>query len=246
MKVRTVLHRWLAPLIWLAVFLGLGSCGGGGGAALPSIAILNPTAAETYATTDTGVRVGGSISGAAFVHVLNTTTGVRVDGYVNYVDGQGTWFADVSGLVPGANVVVATADADGSGESTASDTLTVKRPLQPASLILNGADAATADTYWVDASSFSASHRIALYADGSGRSTTGNVLTDPAGAPVAMTWAYDGAEAIVVNGCPACSFQRISRIAGSTAEGLFLGQVETVGGAGETALHAFQLRTGRL
>lgn len=237
------MHRLLAPLLLLAVSLGLGSCGGGGDA-LPSIAIFNPTAADTYATTATGVRVGGSVSGAAFVHVVNTTTGARVEGYVNYLDGQGTWFADVYGLVPGANVVVATADADGSGAHTASDTLTVARPLQPASLILNGDVAATATGYWVDGSSFNTSHKIALYADGSGRSTTGNVLTDPAGEPVAMTWAYDGAEAIVINGCSACSFQRISRISGSTAEGVFLGQIETVGGAGETALHVFQLGTG--
>ncbi|MCU0296621.1 MAG: hypothetical protein MUF33_14905 [Candidatus Nanopelagicales bacterium] len=244
MRWENPLHRLLASVLLLALVSVMGSCGGGGGGgdALPSIAILNPTAADTYATTATGVRLGGSISGASFVHVLNTTTGIEVEGYVNYFDGQGSWFADVYGLVPGDNFIVVTADADGSGARTASDTLTVSRPLQPASLILNGDDASSAIAYWVDANSFS--HQIALYADGSGRSTTGNVLTEPAGVAVNMTWSYDGAEAIVVNGCPDCSYQRIGRIQGSTAEGLFYGQIETVGGVGETALHVFQLSSG--
>jgi hypothetical protein len=242
---RHSLHWLLALLLALAVILGLTTCGGGGDeptGALPSIAIVNPTDADTYDTTRSGVIIGGTVSGASFVHVVNTTTGFRTEGYVNYFEGHGSWFADVPGLVPGANVIVATADADGSGTRTASDTLAVVRPLQPASLILNGADPASATSYWVDANSVGKSHQIALYADGSGRSTTGNVLTETAGPPVTMAWAYDGPEAIVVNGCPTCSYQRISRIAGSTAESLFYGTIETVGGATET--HGFNLMAG--
>lgn len=238
-------HRPASPLL-LALALGLGACGGGGDGALPSVSILQPSAAATHDTTAAEVRVGGGVTGAAFVHVINTTTGAQVEADVSYVSGQGSWFADVYGLIPGANRIVATADADGGGARTAVDVLTVNRPLQPASLILNGADALTASSHWVDASSFGASHRIELHADGTGQSTTGHVLSEPAGVPVIMSWAYDGAEAIVVIGCPACSFQRISRIAGSTAERAFRGQVATVGGAGETASHAFQLGTGTL
>jgi hypothetical protein len=221
--------------------LGLAGCGGGGGPdALPSLAILNPTPDDSYATTSSGAIVGGSISRASFVHVVNTTTGFRTEGYVIYFDGQGTWSADVAGLVPGANVIVATADGDGTGARTASDTLSITRPIQPARLILNGDSAAQATSHWA----LESGHQIALYADGSGRATTGNAVTDPAGAPLAMTWSYDGAEAVVINGCPVCSFQRIGRISGSAADGGFYGQIETVGGAAETVVDFFELNAG--
>lgn len=108
--------------------LVMASCGGGGDDdALPTIAILVPTASGSHATTDSALRVGGSISGAAFVHVVNQTTGARSEGYVNVVDDQGSWFADVYGLVPGVNVLVAVADEDGSGRRTADASLVVTR-----------------------------------------------------------------------------------------------------------------------
>ncbi len=242
---------FLGLLLAVAAGLGLAACGGGGSALpAPAITIEVPTAAPSYATTSTSVRLGGSIAQASFVHVTNTTTGATVEGYVNYLDGVGSWFADVYGLLPGDNLIVATADADGTGTRTASDTLTVTRPLRPASLILNAADAASASNHWADTSSFGtqagSSHLIALYADGTGRATTGNVLTELPGPLADFSWAYDGPEAIVVSNCPSCSFQRISRISGSLGEGFFYGEVQTVGGAGETALHYFQLTVGKL
>ena len=153
----------------------------------PVITIINPTSAATYSTNLTGVRLGGTVANASFVHVANTTTGFGTEGFVNYVEGRGNWFADATGLAPGDNVIVATADADGRGSRTASDRIVVRRPLQPASLILNGADAASATSYWVDAQSYNTSHQIALYSDGTGRSTTGSALTQNAGP--AVTWA---------------------------------------------------------
>lgn len=243
--------RTIFKVIALSCLTMLGGCGGGSDyfhwgvdVPPPTIDIQEPTLAIYYWTTASAVNVSGSVSGASFVHVVNTTTGSRIEAYVRYSSGHGSWFAAVTGLAPGANVIVATADADGSGARTANATLTITRPLQPASLILNGNGAATATSYWLDMLSFNASHRIALFADGTGRSTTGNLLTDQAGGPVTISWSYDGAEAILINGCPSCSFQRISRISGSTDEWRFWGQVETVGGGTDNATHAFQLNTG--
>ncbi|WP_162910280.1 hypothetical protein [Azohydromonas sediminis] len=219
------------------------ACGGGGGSTSVQVSITVPTTAPTFATNWSAVRLGGTVSGAAFVYALNTATGVRVDGYVNYVAGQGTWFADV-GLLPGNNAVIVTADSDGTGTRTATATITVTRPLQPASMILNGSDAATATTYWVDQYSFGSSHVLALYADGTGRATTGNALTEPAGPVASFSWTYEAVDAVRIDGCPTCSFQRITHISGATADGLFYGQIETVGGDTDSALHAFQLTAG--
>lgn len=239
---------WLVRLLWLVfVLFGLNACGGGGSGGVPSVSIDNPAA--TY-TTSASVRLGGTIARASYVHVRNTATGITVDGYVNYLGGQGSWFADVTGLLPGDNPIVVTADADGTGARTATATITITRPLQPASLIINATDAASATNYWSDRSSYGTqagtSHLIALYADGTGRATTNSALTQPPGAVASFTWAYDGAEAIVISNCASCSFLRISRISGSLAEGAFYGQVETVGGAVETALHYFERTAGTL
>jgi len=51
---------------------------------------------------------------------------------------------------------------------------------------------------------------------------------------------------LTISSCPACSFQVISRISGSITVDAFNGQIETVGGVGETALHAFTLADGNL
>lgn len=236
----------LRRLSILALLAGLAACGGDTTSGPPRITITTPTSAASYATTSTSVRLGGSIAGAGFVRVHNSTTGSTTNGFVNYVGGVGSWFVDVPGLVPGGNVLVATADADGTGARTASATLTVNRPTQPASQVLNAANAAAAVNHWVDTHSFGGGHVLALYADGSGRASTGSALTQPAGAVAGFSWAYDGAEAIRISGCASCAYQRISRISGSTAEGGFYGQVETVGGATETALHFFQLTPGIL
>lgn len=228
----------------------LSACGGKGDDAaesqrLPTLTIATPSADGTYATPWREVRLGGRIEHAAFVHAVNTATGARVQGFVNTVGGTGSWFADLPGLVPGDNRIVVTADADGSGASTARAGITVTRPRQPAALAVNG-DAGGASTYWTDTHSHGAGHAIVLYADGTGRATTGSVLAQAAGPVAAFAWSYDGAEAVVVRGCAACSFQRIDRIAGGLSEGLLLGGVETVGGASEAASHAFQLTPGGL
>lgn len=234
--------RYIGVLLGLA---GLVACGGGGGSNLPRIAITNPTSEAIYATDDAEVIVGGTLARAGYVHVRNTTTGFTTEGYVNYNDGLGSWFADSIALVPGANEIVVTADGDGTGSRTATDRLTVNRPLQPASLIINGTTPSSTVTFWVDTSSVGG-HQWVLFGDGTGRSTTGSVLTDPPGPVAGFNWAYDGVDAIRITGCPTCSFQRVSRIAGSLTDGGFMGQVETVGGAGETAVHHFQRTSGIL
>lgn len=243
---KSVAVRRNSPIAWpvaAAAALVLVGCGGGSDDR-PSITIENPTSAARYSTNSTDVRLGGTIARAGFVHVRNTATGFTADGYVNYYEGKGTWFADVQGLGLGDNPIVVTADADGTGAKTATATLTVIRPLQPASLIVNAANAATADTFWTDASSYGGAHRIALFADGTGRSTTGSTLTDPAGAVVGFSWTLSGPDSIAVSGCPDCSFQRIERIAGSVSDGSFLGQVVTKGGLGYSSLDYFVLTAG--
>lgn len=240
--------RWDSASVWrvaVAAALVLVGCGGGSDDR-PSITIENPTSAGRYSTNSTGVRLGGSIARASAVHVRNTATGFSAEGYVFYNQGLGTWFADVQGLGLGDNPIVVTADADGTGARTATATLTVTRPLQPASLVVNGADAGTTGTFWTDASSYGGSHRIAFFADGTGRSTTGSTVSEPAGSVVAFTWALAGPDAVTIANCPDCSFQRIDRISGAVSDGSFYGQVLSKGGAGYLALDAFVLASGAL
>jgi len=226
----------------------LGACGGGSGSQgeAPSIRIEAPSSAATYTTTGTDVRLGGTISGASFARVRNAATGLETDAFVTYNDGLGSWFADVPGLVPGENPITATADARGDGAWTAQARITVIRPEQPLNLIFNGVDRGASVTYWTDANSVGESHRIALFEDGTGRATTGSVLAETAGNVADFTWSRAGPDALRVDGCPTCSFQGISRISGSWDEGIFFGQVETVGGAGELAVHVFLLTPGNL
>lgn len=237
----------LRVLIFLVFSIIITACSGNGSSSTPTISIENPTSEPTYSTNSTSIRIGGRISRASFVHIQNTTTGFSTEGYVFYNnEGIGTWFSDVYGLIPGDNLITATADSDGSGTNTAVDSITISRPLQPYTLIINAADSTSATNYWTDMHSISASHSIALFADGTGISTTGNVLSEDAGATITFTWSVLGTEAIQIDNCPSCSFQQITRISGSLDEGVFLGQVETVNGDGETALHAFFLNSGTL
>jgi len=121
--------RKCRKLLWILPFLfGLAACGGDDTAVLPSIEIETPTSLPAYATDNTAVRLGGTIARASFVRVVNNATGISVSGYVNYVDGYGSWFADVYGLVPGDNFLVVTADADGTGTRTSTDAITVTLP----------------------------------------------------------------------------------------------------------------------
>jgi len=236
-------------LILLVFSIIITTCGSGAddSSSRPTISIENPTSEPTYSTTSSSVRIGGRLSGAGFVHVLNTTTGFSTEAYVTYnIEGIGSWFADVYGLVPGDNLITATADEAGTGTNTAVDSIIISRPLQPYTLIINAADSASATSHWTDMHSFNTSHRIALFADGTGISTTGNVLNEDAGATITFTWSVLGPEAIQINNCLTCSFQQITRISGSLDEEVFLGQVETVNGDGEVALHAFFLNPGTL
>ena len=236
-------------LVVLTLFLFVSACGGdwGGGGTTPSITILNPTSSSIYETTSTGVGIGGRISGSGTVDVINTTTGNSHSAYVTYnADNIGSWFADVTGLVPGDNLITVTAYDYNDHNLTAVDSITIRRPLQPLSLIINAADSASATDYWTDMHSFNASHSLAIFADGTGISTTGNVLSEDAGAIVTFTWSIVGPDAIQVNNCPTCSFQQITRISGSLGEQQFLGQVETINGDGQIALHAFFLNPGTL
>jgi len=243
--------RRLGVQFGAALALGalLGACGGddsGNQGGDPSIRIEAPSSAATFATTRTDVRLGGTISRASFARVRNAATGFETDAFVTYNDGLGTWFADVPGLVPGENPITATADAFGDGARTAEARITVIRPEQPVNLILNGPSLGASATYWTDANSVGESHRIALFEDGTGRATTGSVPAESGGAVAEFTWTRAEPDALRVEGCPTCSFQGISRISGSLEEEAFFGQVETVGGAGELAVHVFVLTPGTL
>ena len=119
----------LGLLVWLiAVAAGtVPGCGGGGDSPPPpSIVIQNPTTAPTFSTAATAVRLGGTISGASYVHLRNERTAVVEEGFVNYFQGQGTWFCDI-GLAVGDNPLVATADFDGTGARTATASILVTR-----------------------------------------------------------------------------------------------------------------------
>jgi len=248
MRLHCLFFAFIRIMVGIAVVMLVSGCGGGGGSTpTPTISIQVPTSEPTWATTSTAVRIGGNISGASFAHIVNTTTGFRTEAYVIYAGiGIGTWFADVSGLVPGDNLITVTADANGDGVRTASDQITVSRPLQPYTLIINAPDGISATHYWVDASSFGRSHKIALFGDGNGIATTGNDLTENASATAAFTWHALGPDGIQIDNCLTCSFQQITRISGSANEGQFLGQIQTIGGDGELALHAFLLEAGTL
>jgi hypothetical protein len=84
--------------ILVAVSIVLGSCGGSSvdwneapARPSPTITIENPTSASTYDTNFSDVRLGGTISYADGVKVVNSTTGTGSwEGYVNYLDGWGT------------------------------------------------------------------------------------------------------------------------------------------------------------
>lgn len=245
MRIDHCLRRCTKVAVVLALGALLAGCGGSGGEG-PSVSILVPTSDSTYSTAFSDVRFGGAIARASFVHVTNAATGTTVEGFVNFFQGQGSWFADVFGLVPGENVITVVADADGTGATTARVSITVIRPLQPADVIFNGLSRNLASTFWTDGSSFGQSHKIALFADGTGRSTTGSVLSETAGAVTDFTWTKLGPDAIQIVNCPTCSFQRISRISGSLNDATFYGQIETVGGAGELASHGFSLTPGNL
>jgi hypothetical protein len=248
MRVLSRLASRIQAVSVISLLILITSCGGGDGSVpAPTISIEVPTSDATYATTATSIRIGGRISGASFVHVKNITAGFSTEGYVNYnSQGIGSWFADIFGLVPGDNVITATADKYGDSIYTATAIITISRPLQPLTLILNAADAANATNYWVDAHSFNQSHKIALFADGTGISTTGNALTEQAGPTITFSWSILAPDAIQVINCPTCSYQKITRISGSVDDDLFLGQIETVGDDSEVALHAFLLEPGTL
>ena len=232
-------------LIGIASIIGSGG-GGGGGYAGTSISIKNPTSEPSYETTWSSLRIGGTISSASFVHVENTMTGFTTDGYVTYDQGDGSWFADIYGLAPGENLIIVTADSDGTGMSIAQDQIIFIRPLQPVSMIYNGPNQNEASSFWIDINSIGEFHKIAIFADGSGKSTTGSLLTENAGAITEFTWNLLDPDAILVSNCATCSFQKISRIQGSFDDGSFMGQIETVGGEGELALHLFVLESGEL
>jgi hypothetical protein len=247
MQNRTCSIRGLLGGVALVLGTLLTACGGGGGSApAPSITIENPTSAARYETPWSDARLGGTISHASFVHALNERTGVRTEGYVNYLDGHGSWFVDVYGLQPGDNPITVTADGDGNGTRTAQARITLVRPQIPAEVVTNGLDQASTSTYWTVTSSFGGSHKIVFFADGSGRSTTGSAFSETAGPVLAFTWSRPDASSVVIAGCPTCSFQKISRIQGSTSAGYFYGEIETVGGVSQHVTDVFVLTAGSL
>lgn len=237
-----------AATLMLALVCVLPGCGGEGGntGQIPSINITNPTTASSYSTVWTGEIIGGTISNAGFVYASNARTGFTTVGFVFYNQGMGTWSADVRGLLPGDNMITVTADSDGTGTNVANTYITLVRPIQPLDEIFSGPNQFSANTYWTDAHSFNQSHKIVLYGDGTGKSTTGSALSEDAGGITDFTWTMLGPDSILITNCPNCSYQMISRISGSITVDAFNGQIETVGGVGELALHAFALTAGSL
>jgi len=234
--------------LMLALVCSLLGCGGEGGSSgqIPSINITNPTTASSYSTVWTGEIIGGTISNASFVYASNALTDFTTVGFVFYNQGMGAWSADVRGLLPGDNMITVTADSDGAGTNIANTYITLIRPLQPLDEIFNGSDQFSTNTYWTDAHSYNQSHKIVLYSDGTGKSTTGSALSEDAGGIISFTWTMQGPDSILITNCPNCSYQMISRISGSITVDAFNGQIETVGGIGELALHAFSLTAGNL
>jgi hypothetical protein len=224
----------IAAIFTIVFVIVLTGCGGGGddSGLVPSISITNPATAPSYSTVWTGVRIGGTISNASFVYVSNALNGSTTTGYVNYNQGLGSWFADVAGLEFGDNPITVTADSDGNGTTTANAYITLIRPLEPLDEIFNAPNQLSSNTYWIDGSSFGKSHKIALYEDGTGRSTTGSGLSENAGGVTDFIWTKLGPDSVLITNCPTCSFQIISRISGSINVDAFNGQIETVGGAG--------------
>ena len=224
-------------LVFCTVLTG---CGSGSVNQGVSLSIDAPTSASSYSTTGTTIRLGGTISGASVVHVRNDLTGYTTDGYIFYSSqGQGTWFGDVYGLAPGDNPITVTADGV---YSFAQKHITVIRPLQPANLIINGPNQSSSSTYWTALDIY----KIALFGDGTGRSTTGKFNSGTVGNVVDCTWSSIGPDAIIITNCPDCTFQKITRISGSFSERIFYGTVETVGNISEIVIDAFILTDGNL
>lgn len=121
----------------LATVLALGGCGGSislafgdfdGVTTTPAISITSPTTAAVFDSTALSISLGGSVLQASRVRVQNTTTGEMVEIVVPFQSRSVGWSAPALTLVPGDNLFVATADADGFGTRTSADTLTVRRP----------------------------------------------------------------------------------------------------------------------
>jgi hypothetical protein len=124
----------------LAGLLSLAGCGGSISLAFfdddlpvfdtaPFVTISQPSSAALFSTSASQLAIGGSVANASLVRVQNTTTGETVDIHVPRQNLSVGWVTPALNLVPGDNLIVATADADGTGRQTSADTLTVRRPL---------------------------------------------------------------------------------------------------------------------
>lgn len=240
-----------SPYKWLFFTLAIGflcvllhACGEIDSENYPTISIINPTTEESYFTTSSAVRIGGGATYTGSVLVRNVNTGSEVNAYVTYSQGASSWFADVRSLGFGENLIIATAEYHGTEPRFASAQITIYRPEQPALMILNGPDESSTNTFWVDAHSFNSSHKLVIFDDGTGVSTTGAALSEAAGELSFFSWELTKPDELTITDCPSCSFQKISRISGSKDEGLFYGQISSTGGEGEVVLHAFELYSG--
>jgi len=230
-------------IILPVLFVGLSACGGGDDV-WPTLEITMPTPDGTYSTVWVDLRVGGTVTGSSSVSVKNTLTDITTGANVN--PSSGTWVADIK-IEPGENlIIVTTAGGDKYSPKIAQKSLIVFRPSEPARSIINGVDAASTNTFWVDGNSFAATHMIALYEDGTAKVTTGNIHTEAAGPVVDTVWNLSGPDSIQIIGCPSCSYQSISRISGSLNEENFLGEPVTVGVNTPGVLHSFYLSVGKL
>ena len=120
------MRRFVAAALATTLCSVLAGCGGGGGEPVASVAIRVPADTGTWTQTEAEVTLGGTVSGAGYV-VVHVPDGRVVTGFVVYVDGQGSWRADVYGLAIGTNRLTVVADHDGTERWTKSDTIDVIR-----------------------------------------------------------------------------------------------------------------------
>ena len=104
--------------LWLVALAACGGSGDGNPPSSVSISIQVPTNAPTFTTNVGSIGLGGTIAGAAFVHLRNERTNQTSEGFVNFTGGQGTWFGEL-GLAAGDNPLAVVADEDGLGTHTA-------------------------------------------------------------------------------------------------------------------------------
>ncbi len=134
---RTALR--LAAVLAASAVVALSGCGGSISLAwspdhhstigAPAVAIDQPSTSALFSTDAVSLALAGGFEYAAAVWVQNTATGVTVPARLDRQGIGGRWSTDALALAGGDNLIVVTADYDGSGHRTAADSITIRRPL---------------------------------------------------------------------------------------------------------------------